>query len=194
MKFIIFSIVASILLFCMFCCNGVENKKVFGKSYDYQREVILKEVKVDTLEIVSTSRELFFPFGWFATPNELLAKYPLVLVSQSKNKNDVSVYRYTLGRNSLSFVLTEDWYDNVIRMMIVNAEIRDNKIKIWDDIYVGMNKKELIHILYGTMPNEQIDKIYSITLISGVLGLWYYYTFNGNKLVSIVIKSDFSID
>ena len=194
MKFANFPIFISIMLFCTACGNEIRSKKDIVKSQDYQREIILHELKGDTLEIVSTSRKLFFPFGQFTTLNELLSKHPLVLTSQYKSRDSTTIYQYTLGRNTLRFILTEDGFDDIIKMMIVDAEILDNKIKIWDKIYVGMDKKELLFILYGNMPQVQIDKINSVTLISGLVGVWYYYAFSGNKLYSIIVRSDYSID
>jgi len=178
----------------MICCERVGVKKSIHSNHDNKFEIIHQEQRGDTLEIVSTNRELFFPFGQCTTPSELLLRYPFVLTAQYKSRDDKNIFLYTLGHNRLRFILTEDEFDDNSKMMIVDAKIIDHKLKIRDDIYVGMSKDELVNILCGSICKEQIDKINSITLISGVSGIWYYYTLIDGKLVSVMIKTDYSID
>ena len=155
-------------------------------------EILQISVEYDTLKIVSNSRELFYPFDRFDNSKKLILKYPFLTKSEyCTNANNIYCFEYM--DNNLKFFLTKDSFDDILRMMLVSARISDDKLYIWDFIRVGMNKMDILKYFIGEDFTEDIGKVQVIALESGVLGIWYYFNFNANKLIFIEIKSDYNI-
>ncbi len=76
---------------------------------------------------------------------------------------------------------------------LVYGKISNPNFVMTNGIKIGMTKKQL----FDTYFKESIDKIDSINVLtveSALLGIWHYYTFENNILVSICLDTDYQID
>ena len=167
-------------------------------------------VKSDTLIIVSDDDHLYHPFGQYDTWNDFeknyIKKHWMNLQTDSLF-DEQSIYIVRMSPNYIEFV-----QDISItgKIEIVRGLIYNDRIQLYDGIRVGMTKKEfLLNFIKDDMryyesaakfrtdfikDESQYKNISVIEVISVVAGIWYYYFFSPDQILTFVcIKTDYTL-
>ena len=166
--------------------------------------------KSDTLSIVSDDDHLYHPFGQYDTWNDFeknyIKKYWTNLQTDSLF-DELSIYIVRMNPNYIEFV--QD-IDITGKIEIVRGLIYDDHIQLYDGIRVGMTKKEfLLNFIKDDMryyesaakfrtdfikDESQYKNISVIEVISVVAGIWYYYFFSPDQILTFIyIKTDYTL-
>ena len=182
-------------------------------DYHLTDSVTIYEVyrKSDTLSIVSDDDHLYHPFGQYDTWNDFeknyIKKHWTNLQTDSLFTNDVDVYTIRMSPNYIEFV--QD-IDITGKIEIVRGLIYNDRIQLYDGIRVGMTKREFLlnfmkdNVGYDKsaakfrtdfIKNEsQYKNISVIEVISVVAGIWYYYFFSPDQILTFIcIKTDYTL-
>ena len=166
--------------------------------------------KSDTLSIVSDDDHLYHPFGQYDTWNDFeknyIKKYWTNLQTDSLF-DELSIYIVRMNPNYIEFV-----QDISItgKIEIVRGLIYNDRIQLYDGIRVGMTKREFLlnfmkdNVGYDKsaakfrtdfIKNEsQYKNISVIEVISVVAGIWYYYFFSPDQILTFIyIKTDYTL-
>ena len=167
--------------------------------------------KSDTLSIVSNDDHLYHPFGQYDTWNDFeknyIKKHWTNLQTDSLFTNDVDVYTIRMSPNYIEFV--QD-IDITGKIEIVRGLIYNGRIQLYDGIRVGMTKKEfLLNFIKDDMRyyesaakfrtdfirnDSQYKNISVIEVISVLTGIWYYYFFSPDQILTFIcIKTDYTL-
>ena len=167
--------------------------------------------KSDTLSIVSDDDHLYHPFGQYDTWNDFeknyIKKHWTNLQTDSLFTNDVDVYTIRMSPNYIEFV--QD-IDITGKIEIVRGLIYNDHIQLYDGIRVGMTKREfLLNFIKDDMryyesaakfrtdfikDESQYKNISVIEVISVVAGIWYYYFFSPDQILTFIcIKTDYTL-
>ena len=167
--------------------------------------------KSDTLSIVSDDDHLYHPFGQYDTWNDFeknyIKKHWTNLQTDSLFTNDVDVYTIRMSPNYIEFV--QD-IDITGKIEIVRGLIYNDRIQLYDGIRVGMTKREFLlnfmkdNVGYDKsaakfrtdfIKNEsQYKNISVIEVLSVVAGIWYYYFFSPDQILTFIcIKTDYTL-
>ena len=167
-------------------------------------------VKSDTLIIVSDDDHLYHPFGQYDTWNDFeknyIKKHWMNLQTDSLF-DELSIYIVRMSPNYIEFV-----QDISItgKIEIVRGLIYNDRIQLYDGIRVGMTKKEfLLNFIKDDMryyesaakfrtdfikDESQYKNITVIEVISVVAGIWYYYFFSPDQILTFIcIKTDYTL-
>ena len=166
--------------------------------------------KSDTLSIVSDDDHLYHPFGQYDTWNDFeknyIKKYWTNLQTDSLF-DELSIYIVRMNPNYIEFV--QD-IDITGKIEIVRGLIYNDRIQLYDGIRVGMTKKEfLLNFIKDDMryyesaakfrtdfikDESQYKNISVIEVISVVAGIWYYYFFSPDQILTFIcIKTDYTL-
>ena len=168
--------------------------------------------KSDTLSIVSNDDHLYHPFGQYDTWNDFeknyIKKHWTNLQTDSLFLNS-NRYLYTamMSPNYIEFV--QD-IDITGKIEIVRGLIYNDRIQLYDGIRVGMTKKEfLLNFIKDDMRyyesaakfrtdfirnDSQYKNISVIEVISALTGIWYYYFFSPDQILTFIcIKTDYTL-
>ena len=182
-------------------------------DYHLTDSVTIYEVyrKSDTLSIVSDDDHLYHPFGQYDTWNDFeknyIKKHWTNLQTDSLFTNDVDVYTIRMSPNYIEFV--QD-IDITGKIEIVRGLIYNDRIQLYDGIRVGMTKREfLLNFIKDNMryyesaakfrtdfikDESQYKNISVIEVISVVAGIWYYYFFSPDQILTFIcIKTDYTL-
>ena len=166
--------------------------------------------KSDTLSIVSDDDHLYHPFGQYDTWNDFeknyIKKYWTNLQTDSLF-DELSIYIVRMNPNYIEFV-----QDISItgKIEIVRGLIYNDRIQLYDGIRIGMTKREFLlnfmkdNVGYDKsaakfrtdfIKNEsQYKNISVIEVISVVAGIWYYYFFSPDQILTFIcIKTDYTL-
>ena len=167
--------------------------------------------KSDTLRIVSDDDHLYHPFGQYDTWNDFeknyIKKHWTNLQTDSLFTNDVDVYTIRMSPNYIEFV--QD-IDITGKIEIVRGLIYNDRIQLYDGIRVGMTKREfLLNFIKDDMryyesaakfrtdffkDESQYKNISVIEVISALTGIWYYYFFSPDQILTFIcIKTDYTL-
>ena len=166
--------------------------------------------KSDTLSIVSDDDHLYHPFGQYDTWNDFeknyIKKYWTNLQTDSLF-DELSIYIVRMNPNYIEFV--QD-IDITGKIEIVRGLIYNDRIQLYDGIRVGMTKREfLLNFIKDDMryyesaakfrtdfikDESQYKNISVIEVISVVAGIWYYYFFSPDQILTFIcIKTDYTL-
>ena len=153
-------------------------------------------IKNDTLSIVSTGWYFYYPFGKVHHVDSLKGIFPKfkLLTVLDTDKTDLSdtitVYRFSYKRNFLKFLQEPDTH----KFEIVSGNIVDSTIDLLNGTKVGMSKSAFLDLYFKTNVNKETEKINVVEFITGLEGMWHYYTFRNNRLVSIRFDTDYQVN
>ncbi len=166
--------------------NLSETLKKAAKS-NFELNVLF--IKNDTLELVSDSQFLYFPFGVFKNIQSL--KHSLNQFRDSIQKDSSSneeLERMIFNKSFVKFYYDKDQG----KFQIVSGQIIDENIVMINGIKLGMEKHEFLEEFFNFYKPIKVDNIKVIQLVSGLQGMTHYYYFNNDsKLVSIKLMSDY---
>ncbi|RHV91587.1 hypothetical protein DXA95_13585 [Odoribacter sp. OF09-27XD] len=163
------------------------------------------------MSIVSDDDHLYHPFGLYDTWNDFeknyIKKHWTNLQTDSLFTNDVDVYTIRMSPNYIEFV--QD-IDITGKIEIVRGLIYNDRIQLYDGIRVGMTKREfLLNFIKNDMryyesaakfrtdfikDESQYKNISVIEVISVLTGIWYYYFFSPDQILTFIcIKTDYTL-
>ena len=191
--------------------SGLEISLLSGNHLTDSVTICEAYVKSDTLSIVSDDDHLYYPFGQYDTWNDFeknyIKKHWTNLQTDSLFTNDVDVYTIRMSPNYIEFV--QD-IDITGKIEIVRGLIYNDHIQLYDGIRVGMTKREfLLNFIKDDMryyesaakfrtdfikDESQYKNISVIEVISVVAGIWYYYFFSPDQILTFIcIKTDYTL-
>ncbi|WP_289016177.1 hypothetical protein [uncultured Culturomica sp.] len=166
--------------------------------------------KSDTLSIVSDDDHLYHPFGQYDTWNDFEKNYikkHWTNLQTDSLFDELSIYIVRMSPNYIEFV-----QDISItgKIEIVRGLIYNDHIQLYDGIRVGMTKREfLLNFIKDDMryyesaakfrtdfikDESQYKNISVIEVISVVAGIWYYYFFSPDQILTFIcIKTDYTL-
>lgn len=156
-------------------------------------EIIKNSISFDTLKIVSVNHDLLWnPFGVHSNMQSFLSSLPEdVVVEKQIKTGGIEIHSIHIGNSLIKVFVAEDLYAGNIMVNTVYAEIEVDAIEIANCIRVGMTKQLFIET-FGLENMDSLNEINVVELISGLLGVWQYYTFNNNNILTrIEIKTDY---
>ena len=189
---------------------GLEISLLSGNHLTDSVTICEAYVKSDTLIIVSDDDQLYHPFGQYDTWNDFeknyIKKYWTNLQTDSLF-DELSIYIVRMNPNYIEFV--QD-IDITGKIEIVRGLIYDDHIQLYDGIRVGMTKKEfLLNFIKDDMryyesaakfrtdfikDESQYKNISVIEVISVLTGIWYYYFFSPDQILTFIcIKTDYTL-
>lgn len=137
----------------------------------------------DTLNLILTSDFLYYPFGVYKNHEGLKKDYPKL---------------YSL-RNGFSYLTYGDSYakfffdDDKTKLETVYALVTSSQFRLTNGIRTGMSKKEVMTKFFISMP-DNLDNISVLRLESGLVGIWHYYKFDNDILISICFDTDYQLE
>ena len=166
--------------------------------------------KSDTLSIVSDDDHLYHPFGQYDTWNDFEKNYikkHWTNLQTDSLFDELSIYIVRMSPNYIEFV-----QDISItgKIEIVRGLIYNDHIQLYDGIRVGMTKREfLLNFIKDNVgydksaakfrtdfikDESQYKNISVIEVISVVAGIWYYYFFSPDQILTFIcIKTDYTL-
>jgi len=142
----------------------------------------------DTLDLVTCSNYVYFPFGKIDNKNELKGSLLKDFNTTSRTDSlDNGIFEFQILKiNSSKLIL---FFDNdpesTISSYIIKGEINEKNIRFVNNVTIGMSQNDFVNEFFDLFPNELIDKYNVIILVSCVSGLKHVYTFKDNRLNSI---------
>jgi hypothetical protein len=149
-------------------------------------------IKEDTLEIVSGAGFFYYPFGKFNTLKQLLAVNTgydnTELFSKDTYSGDsTSINKLSIKNSFIKFLYS----DETNRVEVLSGEITDTEMPLTNGIRIGMSKGDLLKLFFDFVP---ANKFTIIEFKSALDGIWHYYTFENNKLISIRFDTDYTFE
>lgn len=154
-------------------------------SFDFNS---LGKAKGDTLDLVTCSDYVYFPFGKINNKNELKGSLlkDFNTIDRTDSLDDGIFEFQILQINSSKLIL---FFDNdpesTISSYIIKGEINEKNIRFVNNVTIGMSQNDFINEFFDLFPNGLIDMYNVIVLESCVSGLKHIYTFKDHRLNSI---------
>jgi hypothetical protein len=204
--------------FCFFCCvtSFLFSSCVFGDAKktainsatklnqdadippDSLSKVSLPEMEMnnfrsikDTIIFTSPTPFLYFPFGKFNNEVGLLNAYPGLKLSYQKyvdNTGTFELYKYEYEQSFIKMIKNDEsgLFD------IVHAKLVNNGIILKNGEQIGSSKSSFIKKFFK--PIVKLKKYNVIKIESLILGIIHVYTFKDDKLVKVMIDSDYQVN
>ena len=158
-------------------------------------EYMVKDVKVytDTMTVYSLSEYVIYPFGKWETVEDYITDCQLQWyreIGYKKYFDSMEVSVNTLKRVDDSFI---DFYRaiNTNRVEILEAKITDQEVTMFNGLHTGMTKQEVFSTYFAKYPKSYTVDINVLKVMSGANEVAQIYTFAGNKLRHIQVRSDY---
>ena len=190
--------------------SGLEISLLSGNHLSDSITICEAYVKSDTLIIVSDDDHLYHPFGQYDTWNDFEKNYikkHWTNLQTDSLFDELSIYIVRMNPNYIEFV-----QDISItgKIEIVRGLIYNDRIQLYDGIRVGMTKREfLLNFIKDDMryyesaakfrtdfikDESQYKNISVIEVISVLTGIWYYYFFSPDQILTFIcIKTDYTL-
>lgn len=155
-------------------------------------------IRKDSLEINASSTFIFFPFGEYTDVSSFATNYKNLKLEifSSPVYGDTSyiinLYRFSSEYSYVTFCLervSDVPEDTTERMGVVFAKIIDNQIFLDHNIKIGMTREEFLKRFTDNI--EMLNPMSPINVYELMAdGIWHYYTFKNDTLVSIILDTD----
>lgn len=144
----------------------------------------------DTLQLVSTSDFLYYPFGNSSTIQAFRQKHPTWTFAKETDRTDPTaiLYRGTT-RNGFIKLFADSEKKS---LEIVAGDLSGPGIKLANGLAVGATRTAFFMPFFNqpaTLPHSRV-----VALISGLDGIRHYYTFRADTLARIVFETDYQFD
>ncbi|UYZ62621.1 hypothetical protein [Hymenobacter weizhouensis] len=155
-------------------------------------ELVSYQVAADTLQLVSTSNFLYYPFGRYSAISAFKAKNPLFTFVKETDPTDntVNLYRGIYDNNFIKLFLD----DEKGALEVVSGRVNDSKIRLNEGILVGMKKREFFSRIFKKPSIIEKADIKVVELISGLEGIHHYYTFRNDTLARIDFNTNYQFN
>jgi hypothetical protein len=169
---------------------------VFKASAKEDFELIECFINKDTLELVSASSALYYPFGQYSTiqafaDQNQAEQFATVeeYTYQNASLEKETLYRLTYSKGYLKVFLNEE----TDKVEIIAARI-EAKPHLINGIQTGQAAKELLKQFFTHLPDQGLEQLKVIKLTSGVTGIWHYYLLEEGRIKTIIIDSDYQFE
>lgn len=149
----------------------------------------------DTLKIISTSDFLYYPFGHYRVEKKLNERFKLMEKSidmenglKKRANKAPCLTEFSLNKSVIKF-----FYDKEKKQFeLVFASIISPDIFLNHQLGVNISKTDFMNKFSTDMELPDLSKVSVIELVSGLEGVWHYYTFEKGLLKSIHIDTDYT--
>jgi hypothetical protein len=161
--------------------------------YSKDKDIEIIRMKGDTLNLVTTNPFAYYPFGKFHNVNDFknsLGAFEVASEKQYANNDTTLDLRelYNLSFNHSKIKVLAGPENSTIE--IVSGIIIDGDIKLRNGFEIGITKDAVFDSLFIKKP-DNYSRINTIELESGLLGIWHYYKFNNDILMTISFDTDY---
>jgi hypothetical protein len=157
-------------------------------------EIEEKSVFFDTLKIVSANCTLlYYPLGIYNNIEFFLSSLPKEIVIEKQIKmNGIETYHIQFRSNNIEVLIGDDYCGkNSSVINIISAIIENDTIEFVNFVKTGITKQSFVRML-NLGSTDSFKEIKVIEFISVLSGIWHYYTFDDNNILTkIEIKSDY---
>ena len=156
----------------------------------------------DTFKLVSYSWYFYYPFGKFATPEELKSHYSNrfsfdeeISLSDSDPSGKVALYRLNMDEGFVKFYHTT-WEEGSKNndMAVVSAKITEPSIQMTNGLKVGMTRDEVKEILFSKGEPNNIRDYKNILIETALTGVWVTLSFEKDRLNRIFIDTNYHLN
>jgi len=160
------------------------------KSFEFNS---LLSFSNDTLDIVTCAEYVYSPFGLIANKSDinksLLKNFKVI---NRVDKMDIGKVEFQLlTLNSSRLILYFDNDPNASKhSYIIKGEIKDPEVNFADSIKVGISIDNFYKAFFDNYPKELLTRFKVIVFESCVQDIKHVYTFENNKLTSVVFVTD----
>lgn len=172
------------------------NNKELLESNIGDFEIVEYGIFGDTLRVISTSDFLYYPFGSYENIKGLSKKIPYMIRSNKEERNSQdtthvvgTTFCFSIRNSYVKFVKDE----KTNKIELVFARIMDTEICLTNGISIGITKEEFLSRFTTEIKPELIKNVTVIEFVSGLLGVWHYYSFENDSLSSFQIITDYQI-
>jgi hypothetical protein len=152
-------------------------------------ELIDFNFKKDTLELISTSSFLYYPFGKHKSIKDITFSNRENIQKQRRSKDSTHTLLVDFFYNDSYSTF---FYNKDSKMCeLVKARIINSHVILSNGINLRLRIDEFFNIFFDNFPKDSYEKINVIKLVSGKAGVWHYYHFKNGKLDSINIETDY---
>ncbi len=163
---------------------------------DYARpEYMVADVKIlaDTLTVYSLSDYVIYPFGKWNTLEEYITNTELQWyreVGYKKFMGNMEVSVNTLKRIDDSYI---DIYRSITtgKVEMLSAKITDPEVVFKNGLHVGMTMQEVYLTYFTKFLKSYVVNVNVLKIVSGGGEVSQIYTFKGNKLRHLQVRSDY---
>lgn len=156
-------------------------------------EYQVKDIKVlvDTMTVYALSEQVVYPFGKWASVEQFITEGQLRwdrTVGYKHYMDSMNVSVNTLERLDGSKI---DVYRRITTglMEILGARITDPEVSFLNGLHPGMTKEDAFNVFFDTYPKSYTSEITVLKVVSGATEVEQIYTFKGQKLRHIQVKS-----
>ena len=148
------------------------------------------QLKKDTLELVSSSGFLYYPFGKYKNINDFIQKneiwsgYKTDVIDTADN---TTLYKLTFKNSFINFLKSPDSKT----LEIVKVKVFDPKILLINGIKIGESKGDFFKTFFNTIDNRNIQNVNVVKFESVVTGIWNYYYFKNDRLSYFTFDTDY---
>lgn len=156
-------------------------------------EYLVKDIKVfvDTMTVYALAEQVTYPFGKWNTIEQYITDGQLRWerkVGYKRYLDSMEVSVNTLERLDGSFI---DVYRSIPTnlMEILGARITDPEVAFVNGLHPGMTKEEVFNVFFDTYPHSYTTDITVLKVVSGAQEVEQVYTFKGQRLRHIQVRS-----
>lgn len=161
---------------------------------DGNKDLIVIRCQNDTLKIVTTGWFFYYPFGKIGNEDTLkkaFRDYQYVDEIQREGQTDsTKLYRFNKEGSFVKFVKS----DENKSFEIVSAVINNSEMVFVNGIKVGMSKSDFYRTYFKKNIDNELPGINVVEVITGLDGMWHYYTFSEGRLSQIKLTTDYLLD
>ncbi len=151
---------------------------ILNKNIDFS----IARIKGDTLTIVSTENEIYYPFGETGTFDQLSISATGNTVKYSSSCELPAIAYNNQYTDTITFVLSgqTNCYE------ILSSTVNSSKITV-NNNSVGDHKNTLLGHYFrrdSGLVVSIFDRVNVITIESGLTGIWHHYAYNENGILT----------
>jgi len=153
----------------------------------------------DTLKILTTKAYTYYPFGEFNKPSKLISflgdqfrlSYIQVFTYCDTNGQVDTLFRFRSKSSIIDFFYQGFYGEDPPLMQIAKASINGSDVSLINGVKVGMALADVFKIVIGCKMPYAAHSINIIVADRALYGLTFYFCFNKQKLVRIIISAAF---
>ena len=155
-------------------------------------ELLTYRETTDTLQLVSTSPFLYYPFGEFPSLPAFQKNFPLLAFKRKTDQSDTSakIYRGVFKSTFIKLFLDEEKK----ALEVVSGHIFTSEVKLVNGIATGMKKRAFFARFFKKPSTVEQNTQQVVELVSGLDGIRHYYTFKDDTLEHIHLDTDYQFD
>lgn len=160
-------------------------------------DIKASEIRIikDTLSILSTGWFFYYPFGKFHDMKSLLdvSKFLKFKREYARDKTDgdtIMLYRLYNDKTFIKFIDQPE----TSRFEIVSGDIKDTSVVLLNGTKIGMDRLAFLNLYFSQKAENELMRIRVVKIISGLDGIWHYYSFKDDKLSDIRFDTDYRVD